>query len=129
MTPGEQEAPALSVESGVRYVFDERPWGRFDQFTQNQRSTVKILTVEPGQRLSLQRHARRSEFWVVVDGPVDVTVGEDMWSAVEGDHIWVPAGAVHRLGNSGSGRARILEIGFGDFDEDDIERLEDDYSR
>lgn len=111
------------------HVWDERPWGRFDQFSHNETTTVKVITVEPGCRLSLQRHALRSEYWIVLDGPVDVTVGPDTWAAQAGDRIWVEVGEVHRLGNSGSAPVRVLELAYGEFDEDDIERLEDDYSR
>lgn len=120
---------ALPHGTRDRYLFDERPWGRFDQFTHNERSTVKIITIEPGQRLSLQRHAHRSEFWFIIDGPVDVTVDDTTWAAGAGAKVWVPVGAVHRLGNRGTAPVRILEIGFGPFDEADIERLEDDYDR
>ena len=51
------------------------------------------------------------------------------WCSAPGDRVLVPAGAVHRLGNSGTEPLRVLEIAFGHFDEDDIERLEDDYAR
>ena len=131
MTPGEDDTRVTSAPADPRdrHLFDERPWGRFDQFTQNEASTVKIITVEPGQRLSLQRHARRGEYWVIIDGPVEVTVDDATWAAATGEKVWVPVGAVHRLGNPGATAVRILEIGFGDFDEADIERLEDDYSR
>lgn len=90
---------------------------------------MKIITVSPGHRLSLQRHAMRDEAWFVLDGPMDITVGDRSWVACEGDRVWVPAGAVHRMGNPGPAQARVLEIAYGLFDEDDIERLEDDYSR
>ncbi|MGC5585460.1 phosphomannose isomerase type II C-terminal cupin domain [Ornithinimicrobium sp. W1665] len=108
---------------------ERRPWGRFQQFATNEPVTVKIITVEPGHRLSLQRHGHRAEMWHVLDGPVDVTVGERRWSVAAGEDVWVPGGAVHRLGNSGDRTARLLEVAFGDFDEADIERLEDDYTR
>lgn len=109
---------------------EERPWGRFQSFVTNEPVTVKVITVEPGKRLSLQRHQHRAEMWQVLDmAPLDVTVGERTWSASQGEQIWIPLGAVHRLGNSGVEPARILEIGFGYFDENDIERLEDDFSR
>ena len=107
----------------------DRPWGAFEQLSLNQRSTVKIITVEPGSRLSLQRHEHRSEFWQLLDGPMDIEVGADSWTAQSGEHIWVPAGSTHRMGNSGQRSARVLEIALGDFDEEDIERLEDDYDR
>ena len=96
----------------------ERPWGEFQQFVSNEQVTVKIITVQPGHRLSLQRHDHRGE-----------TVGDRTWSAQPGETVWVPRNSVHRMGNSGDRPGRLLEVGFGHFDESDIERLEDDYAR
>ncbi|MGW5237878.1 phosphomannose isomerase type II C-terminal cupin domain [Monashia sp. NPDC004114] len=106
-----------------------RPWGQFEQLVSNTPVTVKILTVEPGQRLSLQRHAHRGELWRVLDEPMEVVVGARSWTARSEDSVWVPRGAVHRLGNPGPRPGRVLEVAFGHFDEDDIERLADDYAR
>ncbi len=107
----------------------ERPWGQFQQFVANENVTVKIITVQPGHRLSLQRHGHRHEMWQVLDVPVEVEVGDRSWLAQPGERVWVPAGSVHRLGNPGTEAGRLLEIAFGDFDESDIERLQDDYAR
>ena len=107
----------------------ERPWGQFQQFVSNETVTVKIITVQPGHRLSLQRHQHRGEMWQILDVPIDVTVDDRQWTAGAGDTVWVPHGAIHRMGNSGSKPGRMLEVGFGHFDESDIERLEDDYAR
>lgn len=106
-----------------------RPWGAFEQFSLNERSTVKVITVAPGARLSLQRHEHRSEFWQVLDGPMEIEVGGHTWTAQHGEHIWVPAGTTHRMGNTTGEPTRILEVAFGFFDEEDIERLHDDYCR
>ncbi|MEO7058432.1 MAG: phosphomannose isomerase type II C-terminal cupin domain [Lapillicoccus sp.] len=106
-----------------------RPWGEFEQFVSNERSTTKIITVAPGQRLSLQRHVHRDELWHVIDGPVHVVVGSDERTLATGERVFVPRGTIHRMGNPGAAAVRVLEVAFGDFDEDDIERLEDDYSR
>lgn len=110
-------------------VTSERPWGDFEQLTLNESSTVKVITVQPDSRLSLQRHEHRSELWKVLDGPMDIEVGGRRWVAGHGEDVWVPAGTTHRMGNSGPEPARILEVAFGTFDEDDIERLQDDYAR
>lgn len=107
----------------------ERPWGGFEQFVLNEAVTVKIITVAPLQRLSLQRHAQRDELWQVIDGPADVEVEGQTNSVVTGARAWIPRGSTHRLGNSGTAVVRVLEIAFGHFDEDDIERLVDDYDR
>jgi mannose-6-phosphate isomerase-like protein (cupin superfamily) len=107
----------------------ERPWGNFQQFASNEHVTVKIITVQPGHRLSLQTHSHRGEFWQVLDAPIEVTVGERTWSAEVGESVWVPCGALHRMANKGDRPGRLLEIAYGDFDEADIVRLEDDYAR
>jgi mannose-6-phosphate isomerase len=107
----------------------ERPWGQFQQFVSNETVTVKIITVQPGHRLSLQRHQHRGEMWQVLDVPIDITVDDRQWTAGAGDTVWVPHGAIHRMGNSGTEPGRLLEVAFGHFDESDIERLEDDYAR
>jgi mannose-6-phosphate isomerase len=107
----------------------DRPWGNFQQFVSNERVTVKIITVEPGHRLSLQTHSHRGEFWQVLDVPIEVTVGERTWSAAPGESVWVPVGSLHRMANKGDRPGRLLEIAYGDFDEADIVRLEDDYAR
>lgn len=108
---------------------DERPWGRFEQYVINSPVTVKIITVDPGCRLSLQWHRNRGEMWRVLDAPLVVTVGERTWSADPEELIWIPEGQIHRVANDGPAPARLLEIAFGDFDEDDITRIEDDYGR
>ena len=91
--------------------------------------TVKIITVQPGHRLSLQTHGHRDEMWQVLDVPIDVQVDDESWVAQVGERVWVPQGARHRMGNSGTDAGRLLEIAFGNFDECDIERLQDDYAR
>lgn len=109
-------------------VVDHRPWGHFRRYTCGEPTTVKLITVEAGQPLSLQRHAHRDELWIVLDDGLLVQVGDEVTTAVAGDEFYIPRGVVHRV--TGGGRAgRFVEICFGDFDEDDIERLEDRYGR
>ncbi len=106
----------------------ERPWGNFRQFTKNTLSTVKIVTVKPGEILSLQTHAKRSEFWHVISGSGVCEIGDKKFDLTAGDEHNISLGAKHRL-NAGSSGLQILEISFGDFDEEDIIRLEDKYGR
>ncbi|TXR56418.1 phosphomannose isomerase type II C-terminal cupin domain [Quadrisphaera setariae] len=122
-------AESLEAERRSAVFVAERPWGQFQQFVLNQVCTVKVITVEPGHRLSLQKHGERDEMWQVLDVPLDVQVGEKSWTAQVGEIVYTPKGSLHRLGNSGTRTGRILEIAFGDFDEADIERLHDDYAR
>jgi mannose-6-phosphate isomerase len=109
----------------------DKPWGSFDQYALNTPCTVKILTCNPGQKLSLQRHAHRGELWVVLDpGVVVDRDGVELRPAV-GEEIWLPLGSTHRLRcDAGTARpVRVLEVSLGTFDEADIERLQDDYGR
>lgn len=105
------------------------PWGSYRRYVANEPVTVKVITVQPGHRLSLQRHVCRAELWQILDGPMDVVVDERAWQAASGEMVWVPRGSAHRVANPGTTSARLLEIAFGEFAEDDIERLQDDYSR
>ena len=91
---------------------------------------VKRLTVEPGQRLSYQRHAHRSEHWFVVGGEGVVTIDGDERPVAAGDAIDVPVGAAHRISSTGTEPLVFIEVQHGrSFGEDDIERLDDDYGR
>lgn len=110
------------------YHHEKRPWGGFERFTVNESSTVKILYLLPGKRLSLQRHAKRSEWWRVIDGDGEVTLGSHSYAVSVGDEIEIPVGTLHRL-SGGPGGLAVLEIGFGEFDENDIFRVEDDFGR
>lgn len=111
-----------------KYQKETRPWGNFERFTLNEPTTVKILTLNPEQEFSLQKHGHRAEFWCVIAGSGTVTVGEQHSPANIGDQFLVPESTPHRALASQEG-LRILEIAFGEFSEDDIKRIEDDYGR
>lgn len=119
----------MSDDPRENVVTDQRPWGDFRQLSHNALSTVKIISVSPGHRLSLQRHRMRGELWQILDVPLQVTVGKTSWEALPGEMVWIPAGTVHRVTNESNLPGRLLEVAFGSFDESDIERLEDDYDR
>jgi mannose-6-phosphate isomerase len=112
-----------------RIYEEERPWGGFRRYTHNQVSTVKIITVNPGEVLSLQYHHYRDELWVALDPGLSVTLDDRVWEAAPYEEIFVPHGSRHRMAGVGSGPSRWLEISFGEFDENDIVRLEDQYGR
>jgi mannose-1-phosphate guanylyltransferase/mannose-6-phosphate isomerase len=105
-----------------------RPWGSFKQYANNQEATVSLMTVKPGQRLSLQSHTGRAELWVVLDAGAIVQVDNVIHHPAAGDEIWIPAGVAHRLSSAGP-EVRVLEIAFGNWQQADITRYEDDYRR
>jgi len=110
------------------YEKDIRPWGQFERFTLNEKTTVKIITVKAGEAFSLQTHNNREEFWRVLSGSASVTVGEETREAKTGDQFYIKTGEKHRVEGGASG-VEFLEIAFGEFDEGDIVRLEDKYGR
>jgi len=111
-------------------IYDEsRPWGGFRQYTHNAVSTVKIITVYPGEVLSLQFHHRRDELWVALTDGLEVTLDDRTWRPEPFEELFVPRETEHRMAGVGDSPAKWLEISFGLFDEDDIVRLEDAYGR
>lgn len=105
-----------------------RPWGHYKSIDKGDNFQVKRLTVNPGQRLSLQKHQHRTEHWTVVSGSGLVVVGDDTFEVRENNSVLIPAGTVHRLENATSEPLLVIEVQYGSYlGEDDIERLEDDY--
>lgn len=111
-------------------LHEDRPWGSFDVLADAETHKVKTITVEPGQRLSYQRHSRRSEHWFVIFGVATVTIDGTELELSAGHYVDIARGAAHRLENRGTQSLVIIEIQHGDyFGEDDIIRLDDDYGR
>ena len=110
------------------YEQEVRPWGLFERFTLNEKTTVKIITVNAGQSISLQTHQRRDEFWRVIKGSGVIRIDDTDHNASEGSVFFCPRGCEHRVSGGPEGTT-FLEIAFGDFDESDIKRLEDRYGR
>lgn len=105
-----------------------RPWGSFSQYAHNREVTVSLMSVEPGKRLSLQSHTGRGELWIVLDPGAVIQVGDTLHHPQPGDEIWIPAGARHRL-SSTAGTVRVLEVAYGNWQQEDITRYEDDFHR
>lgn len=106
-----------------------RPWGKFRTFPHQHAGSIKIITVNPGGRLSLQFHKSRSEFWIALDPGLEITVDQKTWQPQPNEEIFIPVKASHRLSNAGDKPARIMEIWLGNSSEEDIVRLEDVYGR
>lgn len=108
---------------------DIRPWGKFRSYPHQYAQSIKIITICPGETLSLQYHNYRSEFWVVLDRGLEVTVGNKVWQTKKSEEIFIPVRIPHRVKCVGQRPARILELWIGDSEESDIVRLEDKYGR
>ena len=109
---------------------DHRPWGWFETLAIRGRFQVKRIFVKPGAALSLQSHHHRSEHWIVVEGTAKVTVDETIKLVTEGQSVYIPLGAVHRMENPGKVPMVLIEVQTGIYlGEDDIIRYEDIYAR
>ena len=107
-----------------------RPWGSYTVLIESDMYKVKRLTVDPHQKMSLQKHEMRSEHWVVVTGEVIVTRGEEKLTLAANEGVTIPIGMVHRIENPHDDPAELVEVQLGNYmGEDDIIRYEDDYER
>lgn len=116
--------------SGMFKLYREkRPWGEFHRFAHNTQTTVKIITVKPGEALSYQFHRYRDELWVALTVGLQITLDDRDFIAVPYEHILIPRLTKHRATGVGEEPAKWLEVSFGEFDEGDEVRLEDRYGR
>jgi mannose-1-phosphate guanylyltransferase / mannose-6-phosphate isomerase len=107
-----------------------RPWGWYRVTDAGSQFQVKRIVVNPGGRLSLQKHKYRAEHWVVVSGEATVTIDQCVKVVRPNEHVYIPLGAVHRLENFGSEPVELIEVQSGTYlGEDDIVRIEDIYNR
>lgn len=107
-----------------------RPWGKYDSIDFGERDQVKRITVNPGQKLSIQKHFHRSEHWIVVAGTALVTNGEEIILVTEDQSTYIPLGTIHALENPGKIPLEMIEVQTGAYlGEDDIVRFEDRYGR
>ena len=111
-------------------LYDERPWGSFTVLDAGTTYKVKRIEVLSGKRLSYQKHGRRAEHWMIVEGAGRVTLDDREIHVRCGETVDIPVGCCHRIENAGPGPLIFIEIMRGDYlGEDDIVRLEDDFGR
>jgi len=119
-----------AVPQATEHLQGFRPWGSFESLELSERYHVKRLVVYPGGELSLQKHSRRAEHWIVVSGTAEITREDELLVLEANQSTYIPLGAVHRLANRGDTPLVVIEVQTGDyFGEDDIIRLEDNYNR
>jgi mannose-1-phosphate guanylyltransferase/mannose-6-phosphate isomerase len=108
----------------------DRPWGYYESLDVGERFQVKRIVVYAGGMLSLQKHSKRAEHWVVVRGNAEVTIDDKQSTVRENESVYIPMGSVHRLANKGATPLELIEVQTGTyFGEDDIVRLDDIYKR
>lgn len=119
-----------NIKQSEYFPKEYRPWGWFEVVASQARFQVKRILVQPNASLSLQSHHHRSEHWIVVEGTARVTVNNKVQLVSEGESIYIPLGAKHRLENPGKVPMLLIEVQTGTYlGEDDIVRYEDKYNR
>jgi len=118
------------IRKSANLELTERPWGTYQVLEEGPSYKIKRIVVDPGQKLSLQRHAHRAEHWVVIEGTATVTCGDKVLIMRANESTYIPQGEKHRLENLGTVPLVIIEVQTGSYvGEDDIERFEDIYGR
>ena len=106
------------------------PWGKWEVLVDESSYKVKRITVDPGHRLSYQKHFKRKEHWMIVQGEATVTLDAREITLKPGEYIDIGFEIAHRIANYASEPLVFIEVQQGNyFGEDDIIRLEDDYGR
>jgi mannose-1-phosphate guanylyltransferase / mannose-6-phosphate isomerase len=115
------------AEESTKY---HRPWGWFESLLISKYFQVKRIFVKSGAAISLQKHLYRSEHWIVVQGTAKVTIDDKINYLKEGQSIFIPLGAIHRMENKEKLPIELIEVQVGKYlGEDDIIRYEDLYAR
>jgi mannose-6-phosphate isomerase len=108
----------------------ERPWGRYEVLQETSTYKVKSIHVNPGKRLSYQRHKQRAEHWFIATGTGEVTIDGITSKVSAGSTVDIAINQLHRISNTGNVELIFIEVQTGSyFGEDDIERVEDDFGR
>jgi len=118
------------MENKRLLAVENKPWGGYSVLEDLPTHKVKRIWVNPGQRLSYQKHFRRSEHWTILEGKAKVTLDAEEILLSQGESVDIPHEGAHRIENIGDSQLTFIEVQMGDyFGEDDIVRLEDDYGR
>jgi mannose-6-phosphate isomerase-like protein (cupin superfamily) len=108
----------------------EKPWGYYEDIHRSKVIVFKKIVVKPNQKLSYQYHDKRSEVWYIEKGWAKVTIDDSIFKMTDGNKIDIPIKHLHRLENlSPNLDLVVFEVQFGECDENDIIRIEDDYGR
>ena len=126
-----QENKPVNISFDRKEQKSTRPWGSYEILCKGPGYQTKRLIINPSSRLSLQTHKHRDEEWVVARGTARVTVGDQIFEIGRVESASVPRTIKHRIENiSEIDPLEIIEVQIGDYiDEEDIERLSDDYGR
>jgi len=107
----------------------KKPWGKFITYCCNNEATVKIITLNAGEELSLQSHKHRDELWIPLDDGILIDIDFVRHKSKRYSEYWIQRTMLHRASNPSKKDKSFIEISFGKFNENDIKRYEDKYGR
>ena len=115
---------------GIENKKNYRPWGSFTSIEKGSTWQVKKLEIKPKASISLQKHIKRSEHWIIVSGTAKVEINDKVSYLKKNESTYIPLGAKHRLSNPEETPLVLIEVQSGSYlGEDDIQRYEDNYGR
>lgn len=121
---------SLDRKERLVHLTEKRPWGSYTILQAAKGFKIKLIEISPGKRLSLQRHKKRVEHWVVLNGFIKVTIRDKVSLVRDNQSVYIPKGIKHRLENPNNFPVKLVEVQTGRYlEEDDIERFSDDFKR
>ena len=119
-----------NLNEGIEHQKTHRPWGNFVTLIKGENWKVKKIFVKPYECLSLQKHLKRTEHWVIIKGKGKVIIDNKTSIVNENESVYIPKGSKHRLINEEEKSLILIEIQSGSYlGEDDLVRFEDNYGR
>jgi len=113
---------------GQATLKSERPWGDVYMVVRNQRCSVDITSVSPGERSSLHLHKSRCELFHLLDDGACLELDGKILRPKIHDEFLIRPGQAHRFWAEDK-PFRMLVVSFGLWEAEDQDRLEDDYER
>ena len=108
----------------------ERPWGTYQTLALEKNYQVKRIIINSGGCLSLQKHLKRSEHWIIVSGHPIAIIGDQEKQLTPNEHVYIPIETIHCIKNTTNEPVIFIEVQYGSYlGEDDIIRLDDIYNR
>ena len=114
-----------------RPMYEERQWGSYKVLNymshgDGKKSLTKHLCIQPGKKLSYQRHKNRDEIWTIIDGAGDLLMDGHIRNVRRGDVAYIDRGMMHSI--RAVTELHVIEVQIGeDLSEEDIERVEWDW--
>lgn len=112
-------------EESVRHLMQYHPWGTTTLLNVGENFRIKRVDLEPKQSMSLHQHQETTENWLVIEGQIDVQIGDEKYTYQQGEAFFIPQQIKHRLSNNTAQPLSLIKIQSGSsFNEQDITRYD-----